>query len=42
MISNVLGKLNYLYGTSFVYGTSEDLKDVVPNAALVKAFVHNG
>lgn len=42
VISNILGKLNYLYGTSFVYGTSEDLKDVVPNAALVKAFVHNG
>jgi hypothetical protein len=41
-MSNIIGKLNHFYGTDFIYGTSEDLASIVPNAAVSKAFVHNG
>ena len=42
VMSNIIGKLNHFYGTKFVYGTSQDLAKIVPNASVSKAFVHDG
>lgn len=42
VMNNILSKLNKLYGTDFVYGTTEELVQVLPIASTAKAFVYDG
>lgn len=41
VMSKLISKLNRLYGTKFIFGTTQELGTIVPNAAISKAFVHN-
>lgn len=41
VMNNILGKLNRLYGTDFIYGTTSELCSIIPEASTSKAFVYN-